>query len=75
MRKRAESASDEHAPPDWMALQQYYELLARIPLTDAVQRAGVAADAAEMLRVLEFFSDEAPPELRALLERMARGDA
>ena len=60
-------------PPDWNSLQQFYELMARIPLADADQRAEVASDAEDMLSFLDRMSYEAPPALRAVLERLARG--
>jgi hypothetical protein len=66
---------DDQTPPDWVALQRYYETMARIPLADPAQKAEVAADARRTLRVLEHFPDQPPPEMRALLERMARGGA
>ena len=69
---RRTHASDEHAPPDWAGLQEFYEMMARIPLTEPVQRATVAAHAAEALHLIDQFPAQAPSELRALLERVAR---
>jgi hypothetical protein len=69
---RRTHASDEHAPPDWAGLQEFYEMMARIPLTNPVQRGADASDAAELLRMMDHFPEHAPPELRALLERVAR---
>ena len=72
---RRTHASVDDAPQDWASLREFCEMAARIPLTDPVQRATLASDMAEMLRMVDQLPEPPPPDLRALLEHLARGAA
>jgi hypothetical protein len=69
---RRAHASDENTSLDWAGFQRAYEMMARVPLTDPVQRAAAASHASDLLHMIDQFPEQAPPELRALLERIAR---
>ena len=69
--ERGTPTPNDDAAIDWAGLQEFYAMLARIPLTDSAQRAEVASQAAETLRMLDRLPEKAPPELRALLERIS----